>query len=74
MTQKQKEAIELIIRERNNGHLIDSEFYTLLDFIIEQTQQQVQYIPYYPWNTNYNEPHPFIVTCGGTSTTLNNEK
>ena len=73
MTDKQKEALELIIRERSNGHLIDAEFYTLLDFIIEE--KQVTYIPQptIPWTTPDIRPYygtgdpvtfpPYRVTC-----------
>ena len=60
MTDKQKEALEIIFRERVNTHLTDTEFYTLLDFIVEE--KQVTYIPQptIPWTS------PGILPCYGT--------
>ena len=75
MTEKQKEAIELINNLRNDADkpISKDEYFLLLDFIIEQPQQQIQYIPYYPWNQpNWEtEPHLFRVTCGETTGNIN---
>lgn len=71
MTDKQKEAIELINDLRNKADISKDGYFLLLDFIIEQPQQQIQYIPYYYWNQqNWDtEPHLFRTTCGCNSTT-----
>ena len=67
MTDKQKEAISILNEVLRAKAVDDEEYFKLLDFIIEQPQQQVQYIPYYPWNQpNWEtEPHLFRVTCSG---------
>jgi len=54
MTDKQKQAVELLNRLHGQGPkagelLTDEEYYFLLDFIIgEQPQQQITYVPYTP--------------------------
>lgn len=74
MTDKQKEAIELINDLRNKAHISKDEYFLLLDFILEQPQQQIQYIPYYPWSQPSwdTEPHLFRVTCEHNATTTDN--
>lgn len=64
MTDKQKEAIEIIIRERGSGHLSDVEFYTLMEFIIkERTETPYVTQPAIPWTT----PQPLQPYYGGTA-------
>ena len=76
MTDKQKEAMEILIRERSNGHLIDTDFYTLMDFVIgvQSTFQPSLIWPEqphpltYPWITYQNTPVDieqlkFTTTC-----------
>lgn len=54
MTDKQKQAVELLNRLHGHGPkagelLTDEEYYFLLDFIIgEQPQPQITYVPYTP--------------------------
>ena len=72
MTEKQKKAVKVLNTLRINRPaqmLNDEDYFLLLDFVVEQPQPQVQYIPYYPWSTQQiyadgKEPMPpFEVTC-----------
>ena len=81
MTDKQKQAVELLNRLHGQGPkadelITDEEYYFLLDFIIgEQPQQQITYVPYTPDITPLLHPYYqnpadiFRVTCDGSHQT-----
>lgn len=44
MTDKQKEVLDIIVRELKNGHLESEEFYTLIEYFMEKGTD-VRYVP-----------------------------
>ena len=61
MTDKQKEALDIIIREYSSLNINKDEFYTLMDFIIEEKQT------YVPWTTPQPWTQPYYTSTGGTT-------
>ena len=61
MTDKQKEALDIIIREYSSLNINKDEFYTLMDFIIEEKQS------YVPWTTPHPWTQPYYTSTGGTT-------
>lgn len=76
MTDKQKEAVGILFDLLRSKYVDEEEYYSLLDFVIKDAQPQVQYIQYYPWNTQQftwdTEPHLYRVTCEHNATTTGN--
>ena len=64
MTDKQKEALEILFQLRKENRIGDEQYYKLMEFVVSQTQQAPIYIPYHdpqpftPWVTQ-----PYTVTC-----------
>ena len=74
MNDKQRSAIGLLNRLLKENHLDESEYFFLMDFIVENNN--VTYVPTYPtypyitWDTK-----PIPVTCNkSTTTSLNKEE
>ena len=58
MTNKQKEAIITLNRIKESNTISDEEYFTLMEFVVEDKSTQKQYIPYY--ETKGNEVYPKI--------------
>ena len=67
MTNKQKEAIIILNKIREAEVISDEEYFTLMEFVIEDKTTQIQYAPYY--ETKGNEVFPKISYQGYEGTT-----
>lgn len=58
MIEKQKQAIVILNRIKESNAISNEEYFTLMEFVVEDKSQQIQYIPYY--ETKGNEVYPKI--------------
>lgn len=58
MNEKQKQAIVILNRIKESNAISDEEYFTLMEFVVEDKTTQLQYIPYY--ETKWNEVYPNI--------------
>ena len=70
MIEKQKQAIVILNRIKESNAISDEEYFTLMEFVVEDKSPQIQYIPYYnPDSSSPFEVYP-KVTYRGYETTV----